>query len=50
MVPRNHPGLPEKNWLATSLVLQPKSVVAILYSRDSNCKVYNYYKVAGDTF
>ena len=25
-------------------------VVAILYSRDSNCKAYNYNKVAGDNF
>ena len=31
-------------------ILQPKKVVAILYSRDSNCKVYNYHKVAGDNF
>ena len=29
---------------------QPKKVVAILYSRDSNCKAYNYHKVAGDNF
>ena len=28
----------------------PKRVVAILYSRDSNCKAYNYHKVAGDNF
>ena len=29
-----------------------KKVVAILYSRDSNCtcKAYNYHKVAGDNF
>ena len=27
-----------------------KKVVAILYSRNSNCKVYNYHKVAGDNF
>ena len=25
-------------------------VVAILYSRDSNCEAYNYHKVAGDNF
>ena len=34
-------------------ILQPKKVVAILYSRDSNCKAYNYHKhhkVAGDNF
>ena len=24
--------------------------IAILYSRNSNCKVYNYHKVAGDNF
>ena len=28
----------------------PQKVVAILYSRDSNCKAYNYHKVAGDGF
>ena len=27
-----------------------KKVVAILYSRDSNCKAYNYHKVAWDNF
>ena len=27
-----------------------RKVVAILYSRDSNCKAYHYYKVAGDNF
>ena len=31
-------------------ILQPEKVVAILYSRDSNCKAYNYHKVAGDNF
>ena len=31
-------------------ILQPKKVVAILYSRDSNCKAYNYHKVAGNDF
>ena len=31
-------------------ILQPKRVVAILYSRDSNGKVYNYDKVAEDNF
>ena len=31
-------------------ILQPKKVVAILYSRDSNCKAYNYHKVVGDNF
>ena len=31
-------------------ILQLKKVVAILYSRDSNCKAYNYHKVAGDNF
>ena len=35
---------------AIFFILQPKRVVAILYSRDSNCKVYNYHKVAGDNF
>ena len=29
---------------------KPKRVAAILYSRDSNCKAYNYHKVAGDNF
>ena len=27
-----------------------RKVVAILYSRDSNCKAYNYHKVTGDNF
>ena len=27
-----------------------RKVVAILYSRDSNCEAYNYHKVAGDIF
>ena len=27
-----------------------KKVVAILYSRDSNCKASNYHKVAGENF
>ena len=27
-----------------------RKVVAILYSRDSNCKAYNYHNVAGDNF
>ena len=27
-----------------------EKAVAILYSRDSNCKAYNYHKVAGDNF
>ena len=31
-------------------ILQPKRVIAILYSRDSNYKAYNYHKVAGDNF
>ena len=31
-------------------ILQPKKVVAILYSRDSNCKAYTYHKVAGNNF
>ena len=30
---------------AISSSFMPKKVVAILYSRDSNCKAYNYYKV-----
>ena len=29
-------------------ILQPRTVVAILYSRNSNCKAYSYHKVAGD--
>ena len=36
--------------ISNFFILQPKKVVAILYSRDSNCKVYNYHKVAGDNF
>ena len=35
---------------AISSSFMPKKVVAILYSRDSNCKAYNYPKVAGDNF
>ena len=27
-----------------------RRVVAILYSRDSNCKAHNYHKEAGDNF
>ena len=36
--------------ISNFFILQPKRVVAILYSRDSYCKVYNYHKVAGDNF
>ena len=32
------------------IILQPKKVVATLYSRVNNCKAYNYHKVAGDNF
>ena len=35
---------------AISSSFMPKRVVAILYSRDSNCKAYNYHKVAGYNF
>ena len=35
---------------AISSSFMPKRVVAIVYSRDSNCKAYNYHKVAGDNF
>ena len=35
---------------AISSSFNRKKVVAILYSRDSNCKAYNYHKVAGDNF
>ena len=35
---------------AIYLSFMPKRVVAILYSRDSNCKVYNYHEVAGGQF
>ena len=38
------------NISAISSSFTPKRVVAILYSRDSNCKAYNYHKVAGDNF
>ena len=34
----------------TSSSFNRKKVVVILYSRDSNCKAYNYHKVAGDNF
>ena len=36
--------------ISNFFILQPKRVVALLYSRDSNCKAYNYHKVAGDIF
>ena len=35
---------------AISSSFMPKRVVAILCSRDSNCKAYNYHKVAGNNF
>ena len=35
---------------AISSSFNRRKVVAILYSRDSNCKAYNYHKVAGDNF
>ena len=35
---------------AISSCFNRRKVVAILYSRDSNCKAYNYHKVAGDNF
>ena len=35
---------------ATSSSFNRRKVVAILYSRDSNCKAYNYHEVAGDNF
>ena len=34
----------------SSYTFNRRKVVAILYSRDSNCKAYNYHKVAGDNF
>ena len=36
--------------ISNFFILQPKRVVAILYSRNSNCKAYNYHKVAGTIF
>ena len=36
--------------ISNFFILQPKKVVAIPYSRDSNCKAYNYRKVAEDNF
>ena len=36
--------------ISNFVTLQPKKVVAILYSRDSNCKAYNYHKVTVDNF
>ena len=35
---------------AISSSFNRKELLAILYSRDSNCKAYNYHKVAGDNF
>ena len=35
---------------AISSSFNRRKVVAILYSRDSNCNAYNYHKVAGDNF
>ena len=35
---------------AISSSFNRRKVVAILYSRDSNCKAYNYHKVAGNKF
>ena len=35
---------------AISSSFNRKKVVAILYSRDGNCKAYNYHKVAEDNF
>ena len=35
---------------AISSFFMPKRAVVILYSRDNNCKAYNYHKVAGDNF
>ena len=43
----------ELDHISNFFILQPKKVVAILYSRDSNCKAYDYHKpdkVAGDNF
>ena len=34
----------------SSYTFNRRKVVAILYSRGSNCKAYNYHKVAGDNF
>ena len=36
--------------ISNFFTLQLKRVVAILYSRDSDCKASNYHKVAGDNF
>ena len=41
---------PSLDHINNFFILQPKKVVALLYSRDSNCKAYNYHKVAGDNF
>ena len=38
------------NISSVSTSFMPKRVVAILHLRDSNCKAYNYHKVAGDYF
>ena len=35
---------------AISSSFNRKELLAILYSRDSNCKAYNYHKLAGDNF
>ena len=41
---------PDSDYISNFFLLQPKRVVAILYSRDSNCKVYKYHKMAGVNF
>ena len=38
------------NHISNFFILESKKVVAIHYSRDSNCKAYNYHEVAGDNF
>ena len=35
---------------AVSSSFNRRKVVAILYSRDSNCNAYNYHKVVADNF
>ena len=39
-----------RSYQQISSSFMPKRVVAILNSRDSNCKAYYYHNVAGDNF
>ena len=39
-----------RTFISNFFILQPKKVLAIRYSRDNNCKTYNYHKVGIDNF